>query len=56
MKKNCSKCGNEFECKVDEIQNCHCQKVKITKEKLIQLGKEYSDCLCEVCLKEEVSD
>lgn len=56
MKKKCAKCQVEFECKVDNIQNCHCQHVKITKAQLVELGKDFMDCLCPNCLKEYTED
>ncbi|MCP4442665.1 MAG: cysteine-rich CWC family protein [Aureispira sp.] len=49
MQKTCSKCQQEFECKSDDVANCHCSKVTLTKEQLAAL-KQYSDCLCPTCL------
>ncbi|WP_083261429.1 cysteine-rich CWC family protein [Crocinitomix algicola] len=52
MKKQCTKCHASFECKVEEIENCHCTKVKLEQEILEQLRNEFEDCLCPKCLDE----
>lgn len=49
MQKTCNKCKQTFECKSDDIANCHCSKVILTKAQLTAL-QEYKDCLCTSCL------
>ncbi|MEO9534109.1 MAG: cysteine-rich CWC family protein [Crocinitomicaceae bacterium] len=51
MKKVCEKCQNEFECKADDIKNCHCNTVQLTPQEIVTLGA-FKDCLCIDCLKE----
>ena len=48
--KTCPKCGKKFECTHDA--NCWCMTLVITPQNLKRLKAEYSDCLCEECLKE----
>ena len=50
MKKICPKCNVEFECKVDDINNCHCSKINLEKESLLKIEKVYDGCLCLLCL------
>lgn len=47
--KTCPKCGKKFECTHDA--HCWCMTLVITPENLKRLKSEYSDCLCEECLK-----
>lgn len=49
MKKICEKCNAEFECKADDIKNCHCNSVQLKPDEIVTLGK-YKDCLCNDCL------
>jgi ribosomal protein L34E len=50
--KQCPRCGAEFECKVDDLRNCDCVAVKVSRPVLKRLQTEYSDCLCPNCLRE----
>ncbi len=48
--KVCPKCQSTFTCTHDE--KCWCMTLIITPENLKRLKQEYSDCLCEKCLKD----
>lgn len=50
MKKICPACKKEFDCKNDET--CWCMKYEYPEELLEKLRNDYSDCLCEDCLKQ----
>ena len=49
-KKNCQRCGNDFECLPHDIQNCGCSKVELQDSTLEYLSKTNYDCLCNSCL------
>lgn len=51
MKKICSKCKTEFECKADDISNCHCSKSVLSEEITQYIQMNHTDCLCPECLK-----
>ncbi len=54
MKKICPKCGAEFECRHDEILNCHCATVQLSANQRERLKTLYGDkCLCHKCLISE---
>lgn len=48
--KICGKCGASFLCKADNIENCACNKVQLSKETTEFLSKTNFDCLCINCL------
>lgn len=50
--KKCERCNNLFECKAEQITQCHCNalQLSIAERKFISL--EYKDCLCNSCLKD----
>ncbi|TDE14659.1 cysteine-rich CWC family protein [Dyadobacter psychrotolerans] len=50
MQKQCGRCRHLFQCQSDDIENCQCNKVKLTDETVAFLGKTYFDCLCQACL------
>ncbi|PJZ69947.1 hypothetical protein CH373_13110 [Leptospira perolatii] len=52
--KKCSKCSAPFLC-CNEEPGCWCEDVNLTSETLIRLRTEYSNCLCEKCLRQEES-
>ncbi len=52
MIKKCQKCNQEFDCRHDEILECHCVRVPLNKKALQYLKENYKDCLCNKCLKE----
>jgi hypothetical protein len=56
MIKICPHCGNEFECKTDDIFNCDCMKINLTKDAQVAIGKLYAECLCLDCLKKFNAD
>jgi hypothetical protein len=51
--KNCSKCGDIFECKLGSITICHCFDVPLNREETLYIAQNYNDCLCHKCLVEE---
>ena len=51
-KKNCQRCGINFECLPEDIQNCGCSKVELQNSTLEYLSKTRYDCLCNKCLSE----
>lgn len=52
MKKTCPRCTKNFECKVENIAACHCSSITLATEEQGFISKNYSDCLCNSCLKE----
>lgn len=48
--KNCPRCGNIFECKPGNIEQCQCSGFKISEELKAYLEQRYNDCLCNTCL------
>ena len=51
MIKQCVKCHQKFECRVKQIEQCHCSSVKLTTEQQQVLSTKYNDCLCPTCLQ-----
>ena len=48
----CSKCKQSLVCRPDDIQNCHCSQIQLSKETLQFLNDTYYDsCLCNECLQ-----
>ena len=54
MIKKCPVCNVEFECKHDT--NCWCSKYTLTNRVSIYLKENYSDCLCEDCLRNKIQE
>lgn len=52
QEKFCKRCQAKFECRSDQIEECHCKKIKLTDETLKVISKLYDDCLCGKCLFE----
>ena len=52
MIKECPKCGKDFNCRNDEIFECHCIYVPVSAEAQRYLAENFSDCLCNTCLRE----
>jgi hypothetical protein len=52
MIKICPHCGNEFECKEEDIFNCDCLSVTLPPETRAYIASQYDDCLCVNCLWE----
>ena len=50
MTKKCPRCNKEFECK--HSATCWCSKYSISDNVRLFLKDNFSDCLCEDCLKE----
>lgn len=51
MIKSCPRCSRDFECRSDDIFNCDCINIPLSKEDLVWLAQNYEDCLCTACLK-----
>ena len=49
--KTCPKCGVTFECTTNG-GNCWCNQYTISPENLKFLNENFSNCLCESCLKD----
>lgn len=52
----CPRCGNAFECKVDDLKHCDCIAVRLPAPILETLESEFPDCLCPACLREIASE
>ena len=52
MKKICSKCNVEFECRADDIENCLCNSIQLNNDAVGLIKNQFEDCLCVECLKE----
>lgn len=50
--KYCPRCHSVFECKADNILLCQCSNISLSEKEVEYLSKNYSDCLCKVCLEE----
>lgn len=48
--KICQRCSRPFQCKVDNITECHCFEVVFTKENRKYMDSKFNDCLCHECL------
>lgn len=47
----CEACGAKFGCKVNDIANCFCTKINLSKASLLQIKSKYANCLCKTCLR-----
>jgi hypothetical protein len=52
MTKICPHCQKKFECRNDNIMECECIHVILSKEAYQYISSRYSDCLCIDCLRE----
>ncbi len=50
--KICPHCQCDFECRNDNVMECDCVNVILTKEAFRFISSRYSDCLCVDCLDE----
>lgn len=48
----CKRCCIRFECRANDIANCHCNNITISKETTAFLKTTLYDCLCSNCIKE----
>jgi len=48
--KICPKCNKEFQCMENQIQDCHCNSIKLNDTETKKLKSLYNDCLCNNCL------
>lgn len=51
MKKICPRCSNEFRCREDRTDLCHCTRIHISSD-VKEYVRESYDCLCPKCLEE----
>ncbi len=49
--KICEACGAQFTCLANDIANCFCNKMSLSKQTLQQIKNKYAKCLCENCLQ-----
>ncbi len=50
--KACPRCRIVFECKVGNVEQCHCSKIKLNEYTQKYIQKTFEDCLCADCLRE----
>jgi len=50
--KICPRCGNAFECRVDDIEQCQCYGIQLQQETRAAIAERYTACLCSKCLLE----
>jgi len=50
MIKTCPNCGNNFECKENDILNCDCANVNLSTHTRKKIASLYDSCLCMDCL------
>lgn len=46
----CPQCGQVFYCGRSDIENCFCNKIKLSDRLRGELQVNYSSCLCSECL------
>lgn len=52
MKKQCPRCGSEFDCRHESILECECSQVRLTVSAGKYLEENYpGQCLCRACLE-----
>lgn len=52
MEKICPRCKASFECRHDNLMECHCINVRLDARQLKYLADNFDDCLCNSCLKD----
>ena len=50
--KICPRCKVKFECKIGDVDNCHCNSISINTKTHIFLESTHFDCLCSGCLED----
>ncbi len=53
MEKRCPKCKELFVCKHNNIERCHCKEVELSDKQKVWIKENYSDCLCNKCLRDK---
>lgn len=48
----CEICGESFTCEGFLYLGCWCSKVKVSKEKRVEISQKATDCVCPKCLKD----
>lgn len=51
MKRSCPRCQQTFDCTPEDIVHCGCTEVKLSTEARKQIARDYTDCLCNDCLR-----
>ncbi|MDR1729082.1 MAG: cysteine-rich CWC family protein [Prevotellaceae bacterium] len=51
MNKICPSCNSLFDCRHDDIANCHCAGVALDAQQLAFIRENYAGCLCNTCLQ-----
>ena len=52
MEKICPRCKTLFDCKFDNLADCHCVNVDLDARQLEYIADHYGDCLCHSCLQD----
>ncbi len=52
MQKICEKCHQLFDCNMENIMQCQCYGLVLTKEASQFISNTYQDCICINCLNE----
>ncbi|NBW39361.1 MAG: hypothetical protein EBR30_30940 [Cytophagia bacterium] len=51
--KICPRCKTSFICKVGDVANCQCSRIRLSIDEQNHLAEQYGDCLCFSCMKAE---
>ena len=51
MNKRCPRCNTSFECRHNDIANCHCAGIGLDAQQRAFIKQNYADCLCNSCLQ-----
>lgn len=46
----CPRCGAHFECRHNQLLECHCVSVVLDERQREYIGQHYDGCLCHACL------
>lgn len=46
----CERCGDKLQCNREQISDCFCNKIHLSKHTIELLGAVYKGCLCKNCL------
>ena len=49
--KACPRCGETFECRINNPAHCQCAGVTLSRELSARIFEHHGDCLCVDCLK-----
>jgi acyl-CoA hydrolase len=51
MEKNCQRCGQAFQCNVNDISSCGCYGITLSEAQQQKISEKYDDCICPECLR-----